>query len=376
MFTGKEVIRPVLLTALLVSFCQAGAPGVDSPPVRHWKEPALVSADPTSSRTARASPPPRTNGHDDGPGSASRMRQTHPEHQSTGPPSLASAFTSSYFDYGDVGSEYNAGEDRPGRFNCGSREPVVRWSGSDSVGGIRPSSKHLLNMTSGLEDSQSHQSPVQCSIAERGICNRERHCSGPPMPQQARSGTAAPAVDSLGYSEQNGCGSAPLRSDDSRSSPLPSRSARFQKLPKARPLSDANPNQGASSRGQEHCPTLSRVERMAALERRMLANGLSTPGRSRTSPGEKQKGHPGGPHVGGVQMNDCCTTSGSESSESEAEFNRGSSPQTSGNPVETSFASSIPKSKFSFGSLQLEEEADEEGCYVFSDDDASQIFNC
>lgn len=324
-----------------------------------------MSADPTSSRTARASPPRRANGHEDGPGSMSRMQQTHPEHQSTGPPSLASAFTSSYFAYGDVGSEHNAGGARPGRFSCGSREPVVRWSGSDSVGRIRPSSKRLLNVASGLEDSQSHQSPVQCSMAEHGVRDRERRCSGPPTPQQPRSGTAAPAADSLSYSEQNG-----------RSSPLPVRSARFQKLPKARPLSDANPNQGASSRGQEHCPTLSRAERMAALERRMLANGLSTPGRSRTSPGEKQKGHPGGPHVGGVQMNDCCTTSGSDSSESEAESNRGNSPQTSGNPVETSFASSIPKSKFSFGSLQLDEEADEDGCYVFGDEDAGQIFNC
>uniref|UniRef100_A0A674PP11 FERM, ARHGEF and pleckstrin domain-containing protein 1 n=1 Tax=Takifugu rubripes TaxID=31033 RepID=A0A674PP11_TAKRU len=139
--------------------------------------------------------------------------------------------------------------------------------------------------------------------------------------------------------------SAPLHLDDGRSSPLPTRSSRFQKLPTARPLSDTSPNQGASSRGQENRPTLSRAERMAALERRMLANGLSAPGRPRTGPGQKRKGHPGGPHVGGVQMNDCCTTSGSESSESEAEFNGGSSPQMSGNPVETSFASSIPRSK-------------------------------
>uniref|UniRef100_A0A674PFB1 FERM, ARHGEF and pleckstrin domain-containing protein 1 n=1 Tax=Takifugu rubripes TaxID=31033 RepID=A0A674PFB1_TAKRU len=101
-----------------------------------------------------------------------------------------------------------------------------------------------------------------------------------------------------------------------------------------------SPNQGASSRGQENRPTLSRAERMAALERRMLANGLSAPGRPRTGPGQKRKGHPGGPHVGGVQMNDCCTTSGSESSESEAEFNGGSSPQMSGNPVETTGSNS------------------------------------
>lgn len=342
-----------------------------------------MSADPSSSRTARASPLHQTNGHDDRTGSVSRMdgkrgsaRQTHLEHQSTGPASLASTFNSSYFNYGDVSVEYNAGQDRPGRFNHGYGEQVARWSGSDSVGRIRPSSKHLFNVTSELEDSPSYQSPVQCNIAEQDLGNREGRCSGPLTPPQPCSGTAAPALESYTYSEQNGCSSAPLHLDDGRSSPLPTRSSRFQKLPAARPLSDTSPNQGASSRGQENRPTLSRAERMAALERRMLANGLSAPGRPRTSPGQKRKGHPGGPHVGGVQMNDCCTTSGSESSESEAEFNRGSSPQMSGNPVETSFASSIPRSKFSFGSLQLDEEEDEEGCYVLSDEDGGQIFNC
>lgn len=371
MQTGKEVITPVFIAPLLVSFCQTGAPGVDSPALRHWKESALVSAeDPSSSQTTRASPPHQTNGQDDRTGSVSRMeekrgstRQTHPEHQSTGPASLASAFTSSYCDSTDVNSEYNTGPARPGRFNY--REQVVRGSGSDSVGRIRPSSKNLFNMTRELEDSRSYQSPVQSNKAEHSLYNRERQCSSP-LPC---SGTAAPTVDSFSYSGQNGC---PF--DDGRFSPHPARSARLQKLANAR--SHTDPNQGASSAGQESCPTLSRAERMAALERRMLANGLSAPGRPRTSPGQRRKGRVAAPRMGGVQMNDSCTTSGSESSESEAEFTRGSSPQTSGNPVETSFASSIPRSKFSFGSLQLDEEADEEGCCVFSDDDGGQVFNC
>lgn len=304
------------------------------------------------------------------------MRQTHPEHQSTGPAPWASAFTSSYFDYGEINSEYNGGQAPPGSFNCTSRQQVVRGSGSDSVGRIRPPSKHLSNVACELEDSRSYQSPVQCDMAEHGLSTRERRCSSPPTAPQPCSGAPAPAVDSSAYSEQNGCTSAPLHFDDSRASPLPTRSSRLQNLPKARPRSDADQNQGACSRGQEHCPSLSRAERMAALERRMLANGLSAPGRSRSSPGQKRNAHGGPPHMGGVQMNDCGTTSGSESSESEAEWNMGSCPQTSRNPVETSFASSIPRSKFSFGSLQLDEEADEEGCYVFSDEDGGQIFNC
>ncbi|XP_051260090.1 FERM, ARHGEF and pleckstrin domain-containing protein 1 isoform X1 [Dicentrarchus labrax] len=71
---------------------ESGAPGLDSPPRRHWKESVLVSAeDPSASRITRASPSHQRNGHDDRIGSVSRMddtrgstRPTHPEHLSTG----------------------------------------------------------------------------------------------------------------------------------------------------------------------------------------------------------------------------------------------------------------------------------------------------
>ncbi|XP_035532889.1 FERM, ARHGEF and pleckstrin domain-containing protein 1-like [Morone saxatilis] len=71
---------------------ESGAPGLDSPPRRHWKESVLVSAeDPSASRIMRASPSHQRNGHDDRFGSVSRMdetrgstRPTHPEHLSTG----------------------------------------------------------------------------------------------------------------------------------------------------------------------------------------------------------------------------------------------------------------------------------------------------
>nr|XP_046259441.1 FERM, ARHGEF and pleckstrin domain-containing protein 1 isoform X2 [Scatophagus argus] len=71
---------------------ESGAPGVESPPRRHWKESVLVSAeDPSSARTTRASPSHERNGHNDRTGSVSRIeetrgstRQTHPEHLSTG----------------------------------------------------------------------------------------------------------------------------------------------------------------------------------------------------------------------------------------------------------------------------------------------------
>ncbi|XP_047457267.1 FERM, ARHGEF and pleckstrin domain-containing protein 1 isoform X2 [Mugil cephalus] len=62
---------------------------VDSPPRRHWKESALVSAeDPSASRTARTSPSHQRNGHEDRTGSRTEeargsVRQTHPEHPTT-----------------------------------------------------------------------------------------------------------------------------------------------------------------------------------------------------------------------------------------------------------------------------------------------------
>lgn len=343
----------------------------------------MSAEDPSSSRTARASPQHQTNGHEGSGSPPSRIeekrgsvRQTHPEHQSTGPASLASAFTNSHSDYSDVNSGYNGGRARPGRFNCGHREQVVHGSGPGSVGRLRPSSKHLFNVTCGFEESPSHQSPAQRNTAEHGLSAGEGGCSGPPAGPRPGSVAAASPVDSFRYSDQNGCSSAPLLFDEGRASPLPARSSRLQKLPKAGAQSDPDPNQGASSGGQEHCPTLSRAEHMAALERRMLANGLSAPGRSRSGHGRKRKAHAGAALMGGVQMNDCGATSGSESSESEAESNRGSGPQTAVNPVESSFTSSLPRSKFSFGSLQLDEEADEEGCSVLSDEDGGQIFNC
>lgn len=320
----------------------------------------MSAEDASSSRTARASPQRQTNGHDDRTPSPSRTeekrgskRQTRPEHQSTGPASLASAFSGSYCSYGFGNGDYNGGQVWP-------REQGGPGSGSGSGSGTRPLSQHLFDMTCELEYPPSYQTPVQCNMAECGL-------PSPPTAPQLCSASAA----SFSYSEQNGCSSAPLLLDHSRASPLPARSSRFQKRSKARAQSDGGPKQGPSPRGHEHGPTLSRAERMAALERRMLANGLSAPGRPRSGAGgqQKRKAHAGAPHMGGLQMNDCGTTSGSESSESEAE-------ETAGNPAESSFASSVPRSKFSFGSLQLDEEADEEGCCVFSDEDGGQIFNC
>lgn len=350
----------------------------------------MSAEDPSASRTRMASPSHQRNGHEDRAGSVSRTEERsgstrHPDHLNTGPASRAAKGSSSsmpFADCSDVDSEYNQAI----RLDHSYREQHDRMRYRESP----TSSKQLLNMSHELDESpnQSYQkvdqSPVHSSIVDLSAHNRDRHCSSPlTVPNMgSRSGVISPAMDNhqptLGYAEQNGFNSAPPNSEEGRYSPFPSRSSRLQKLHKVRHLSETDPNQGASSPGHESRPVLSRAERMAALERRMVANGLSVSGRSRASAGRKRLGQTGVTHVGPVHMNDCSTTSGSESSESEVETNREncSSPLTAGNPVEANSNSPLPRNKFSFGSLQLDEEADEDGCNAFSDEDGAQIFNC
>lgn len=375
--------------------------------------------DPPVSRTTRASPSHQRNGHDDRTGSVSRAeetrsstRPTNPEHLSTGPasrPAKGSSSSISYIDCNNVDREYNMGRDQAIRLNHNYREQAVFHCGSGSgsinralqaqqehsLGRMRyrespSSSKQLLNTSHDLDGSPKQlyqkvdQSPIRGTMADISGNNRDRHSSCPPTVLHMGSGSVCPAVDSshqssaLGHAEQNGYSSTPAHFGEGRFSFIPSHFPRIQKPEKARHHSDTDPNQGTSPPGQESRPVLSRAERMAALERRMVANGLSAAGRSRPSLGQKRLGQAGVTHVGPVQMNDCSATSGSESSESDAETNRGncSSPLMPGNPVEANSTSAIPRNKFSFGSLQLDEEADEDGCHAFSDEDGGQIFSC
>ncbi len=102
----------------------------------------MSAEDTSSSRTARVSPSHQRNGHDDRKGSVSRMedtrgstRQTHPEHLSTGPASLAAKGSSSsipYVDCSHVDSEYNTGRDQARRVNPSYTDQVMLHRGSDS----------------------------------------------------------------------------------------------------------------------------------------------------------------------------------------------------------------------------------------------------
>lgn len=381
----------------------------------------MSAEDPSLSQTARASPFHQRNGHEDRTGSVSRMEETrgstpptHPEHLSTGPASRAakgSSFSIPYIDCSGVDSERSAGREQAARLNHSYREQATsrRGSGSGSINGVSQaqqehflgrmwhresptSSKPSLNTSGEFNESprqphtrpQSDRGPVHGAMVEF----RERHSSSPltvPHTMGWRSAVTSPVMDtyrqpaSLSHAEQNGYGSLPPHFDEGRYSPVPSRSPRLQKLHKTRQNSDSIPHLGAHFTGQESRPVLSRAERMAALERRMVANGLSAPGRSRVSLGPRRSVRSGVTPAGAVQMNDGSTTSGSESSESELETNRGncsSSPLMFAHPAEAGSSSPIPRNKFSFGSLQLDEEADEDGCHAFSDEDSPKIFSC
>lgn len=386
-----------------VSFFQGESPedGADSPPRRHWKESVLVSAEDTSaSRTT--SPSHQRNGREDRAGPVSMAEETrgstpptHPERQSTGPAFQAAAkgscSSAPFTDRGAVCSEYN----QTMRLNHREKPALRCGSGSRSTNGpvqepllgkvlhreSPSSSKQLLHMSLELDESlkQSYQkmeqAPFRSAVADLGAQYRERHGVSPLAASRAgsRSGVPGPAEDNhqpicLSYAERNGFGSLPPRFEDGRCSPAPSRSPRLQKLSQHFET-DPSPGQGS-------LPVLSRAERVAALERRMAANGLSVAGvRSKAGSGLKRFGQPGVTHVGPVQMNDCSTTSGSESSESEVEA--GGSPLMVGSAAEGNSTSLIPVNRFSFDSLQLDEEAEEEdGCCAFSDEEGAQIFSC
>lgn len=369
-----------------------------------------MSAEDSSLRTVRVSPSHQRNGHHNRTGSVSRMeeargstRQNHPEHLSTGSSFPAAKCSStSYIHYNDIDSDYNMQWDQSHGLNSSYRERVALRHGSGSFNGalqaqqepfhgrIRSSSKHSFKLSHDFDEPlyQSWQnidkSPVRSPTEDLRSHNRERHSGSPLTIPQTVPRTMSPTVDcfhqpsGLAYAEQNGCGSSPIPTDEGRYSPMPSRSSRSHKSSKVCHHVNSDPIQGASYQGHDSHPVMSRAERMAALERRMVANGLSAPGRSRSSSGHRRKGHGGVMHMGAVQMSDYCTTSGSESSESEVEMNRVncSIPQTCANPAESNAKSAIPRNKFSFGSLQLDEESDEDGCHAFGDEEGGQIFSC
>lgn len=374
-----------------------------------------------------------------GGGGGGRLHAT--EALSTGPASRAAKGSSSsipYIDCSDVDSEYDVVKGRVTRSHSNANSgygddslPGFHRGGGGGLNGPRHSERERdyerersSGQTKGRQTPPFPPSPVSPGqdvsdfelsdvsyyargpfhstvideVLRAGIDLRSspsRHVAG------TRSLTSSPALgsfnrtSSLSYADHNGYGGGgggpgintrpghPVSQAQryGNYSPMISRAPQLQKLQNARNRSDTDPfvlSPATSTPARDPRPVLSRAERMAALERRMLANGLTPPGMPRTGPLLKPHGRPGLEHMNAVQMVDGSTSSGTESSDSEAESSGGScgQPLAYDNPMAMNASPRLPRSKFSFGSLQLDEETEEDGCLTFSDEDGAQVFSC
>lgn len=103
----------------------------------------------------------------------------------------------------------------------------------------------------------------------------------------------------------------------------------------------------------------------------MLANGLTPPGKANLKPSSPHR------RFGAVQMIDGSTSSGTDTSDSEEAESTGSCSQSLGFENQAARSSSpLPRNKYSFGSLQLDDLDDEGGCVNLSDEEGMQVFNC
>lgn len=229
-----------------------------------------------------------------------------------------------------------------------------------------------------------------------GSCKTRSAASSPVVTSFHRTG-------SLSHAKQNGHNGRSHLWDDSHYltngklgpdglhygsySPIGNRSPHLQKLQNGmRNRSDTDPmilSQISSTPSHEPQPNLSRAERIAAMERRMATNGLTVPGQARANTGQRLYGNRLGAndHLGPGQMIDGSTSSGTESSDTESDAGSGSfgHPLVYGNPAAVN-TSPMPRSKFSFGSLQLDEEVpvieeDGYGCH-FNVEEGTRVFSC
>lgn len=149
--------------------------------------------------------------------------------------------------------------------------------------------------------------------------------------------------------------------------------------------SDTDPfilSQIASSPIAEHIAEEQRLDhlsKMAALEAKMMSNGVFESRQPKYSPILRSSVKVD-EHLGGVPMTDGSTSSGSESSDTDSDIGDSfSHPLVYGNPIVLN-SSPMPRNNYSFGSLQLEEYAeevnDEDTVLSFSDEDGAHVFSC
>lgn len=119
------------------------------------------------------------------------------------------------------------------------------------------------------------------------------------------------------------------------------------------------------------------MAKMSSPEGKMMANGMAAGAQSKQSPVMQSLRASGMmDHMAAIQMMEGSTSSGTESSDSDSEvINPFTHPLVFGNPVVLS-SSPMPRNKYSFGSLQLDEEVEEDVSVGLSDEDGVQVFSC
>lgn len=154
---------------------------------------------------------------------------------------------------------------------------------------------------------------------------------------------------------------------------------------------------------QNRTPGSAPIERKMIITNGNHSGNLLVPGHARSNTVQRMYGRQGKPGSANnnnnlnkpVQMIDGSTSSGTDTSDTESDTGSSaySQPLMYGNPVAVSSLNSInsngmsaspmPRRKFSFGSLQLEDGEDgeggeeEEGCYRFNEEDiGGQVFSC
>lgn len=117
--------------------------------------------------------------------------------------------------------------------------------------------------------------------------------------------------------------------------------------------------------------------KMTSLEGKTMANGVSATGQSKQS-SIMQSLYVSGmiDHTAAIQMMEGSTSSGTESSDSDSEImNPFTDPLVFGNPIVLS-SSPIPRNKYSLGSLQLDEEVEEDVSVGLSVEDGMHVLSC
>lgn len=392
----------------------------DSPSRPAWRKAAPIAADDRGGPRKHGGPSsPLHNGREDpeeprGQPSPGGLRADHP---STGPASRAAQGSSSsipYIDCSDIDSEYDVAkgrvtssrphandndEDEPPlasrRAANGGYRRQLQYERDRVVPALKPrygESPPFSAPPLALADDEASVAfvygaghplgPLHSTLVDeafRGLAQRS-----PLVARQvacSRSSGPSPILSSfhrtssLSYGDHNGHGGAGRRhGDEGRRygsySPIVARSPRLHKLQGARNRSDTDPlilSQLTSTPAPR--PQAPPLERYAAA----ATNG--------SAPSQRPYGRAGGvEHAGGVQMIDGSTSSGTESSDSESETT-GSSCGLAlvyGNPGADGASPHLPRNKFSFGSLQLDEETEEDGDggFNFSDEDGPRLFSC